>query len=350
MAATAVSYNQDALLTNTSNLYYEKGKVFDNVFESCDLLKAMRRKAKREVVGGAKIQVNLMYGHNEAGDSYSRYEQQNVAPQDGMTSAYFDWRQYGFPLSIDGLSEFQNQGPSKIQSLLGEKIEQLSMSFSERLNKDLLDVANYTISSEATGNSGKNILGLPAIMQKDPDGAGTLGGINQLTQTWWNNKVKDASDTSTGATFKRELNSLYNSCSRGAGGAPDLILMDQGTYENYIFSLQDQMRYTSTKSADIGFRSLMLNNAEVIWDSYVPDMDAGTNSTPGTALSDGTVFMINTKFLNLVIGKGKDFAPTPFRTPVDQDARTQLWLLYAQLVTSNRRKQGLMHDVVVAMT
>ena len=335
----------DALLTTTSNLYYEKGKVFDNVFESSDTLKALKAHAKREEIGGAKIQVNVMYGHNEAVDSYSRYEQVNIAPQDGMTSAFYDWAQYSAPVSIDGLSEFQNSSASKIQSLLGEKIEQASMSFAERINKDLMDVAD-SVATGITGNGGKNIISLPLLMQKDPTTGADVGGIDQSAETWWANQTKDSDAAgTTGVIFKNTMRNIYNSCTRGAGGQPDLIITDQVSHERYESSLDELTRYTSTNKGDVGFEHLVFKNARMVWDPYCPDMGAGTDGVPGTPLTHGSMFFINTKFLKLICGKGKDFAPTAFRTPVDQDARTQLWLFYGQLVTSNRRKNGVLYDI-----
>jgi hypothetical protein len=55
--------------------------------------------------------------------------------------------------------------------------------------------------------------------------------------------------------------------------------------------------------------------------------------------------MLNTKNLELVVGKGKDFKPLGFQQPVDQDARVGLWVFYGQLVCNNRRKLGVLHDI-----
>jgi len=348
-ATTNPNTSITSLLTTTSNLYYEKGKVFDNIFESSDTLKALKAHAKREAIGGAKIQVNVMYGANDAVDSYSRYEQVGIAPQDGMTAAYYDWAQYSAPVSIDGLSEFQNSSPAKIQSLLGEKIEQATMSLSERVNKDLMDLSGVSFAG-VTGNSGKNLVSIPHICQIAPTGAGSLGSIDQAAETWWNNQILDSGALDTALSQKANMRNVYNSCTRGAGGQPDLILTDQVSHENYEAVLDDHVRYSSTKSADVGFEHLMFKNAKMVWDSYCPDANAATNGTPGTPLTHGTMYFLNTKFLKLMCGKGKDFAPTEFRTPVDQDARTQLWLFYGQLVTSNRQKHGVLFEVSPAWT
>jgi len=347
MAATNRSIDYDALLTTTSELYYKKGIVQDNVFENNIVLKKLKAKGTK-TQGGEVIRAGIMTGANDGAQSYSRYEPVSVAPQNGMTIAHYPWAQYSAPVSIDGLSEFQNSGAAEIQDLLLEKTTQAAMSLQEKVNEHLMDVANITVSTGATGNDGKNLISLPLICQVDPTAPGLLGGVQQSTQPKWRN-INKTNAVDTWAGIIADMRYVFNSCSRGGGGAPNLIIADQHSFEQYEAGLDSKSRYTDMGSATAGFEKIYFKTAEMYWDSYVPDMAAGTNGVPGTALTNGSMFFLNTKFLDLVCGKGKDFKPTPFRTPVDQDARVQLILFYGNLITNNRRKQGLINSILASI-
>jgi hypothetical protein len=354
MAATSLTRSYDALLSLTADHYYKAGIVHDGVFKSNPTFAELHKKGlRREAVGGSKIQVNLMYGKNSSVDSYSRYGLIDTAPQDGMTPAFYDWAQYAGSVSIDGLSEFQNSGKPAIQKLLREKVKQLTMSFSERMNEDLFDIEGPASAGDGTtGNGGKNIIGLPLYIQGAPTGALDVGGIDQSVETWWANQTAN-SGTETSGTWtmlNQELRSMYNDCSKGSGGAPNILIADQGTFETYETGMDEKTRYQYTDKASIGFENIKFKGAKMFWDEHVGDPDGGYNwDNASYDGATGAVYFINTKFLELVVGKGKDFAPMGFQQPVNQDARTGLWVFYGQLVCSNRRKQGVLEDITVAL-
>lgn len=349
--AITYSRSMDALLSLTADNYYKAGIVHDGVFKSNPTFAKLYSKGLRtETTGGGKIQVNLMYGKNETVGSYSRYELIDTAPQDGIEPALYSWGQYAGSVSIDGLSEFQNSGAPAIQKLLQEKTKQLTMSFAEKMNADLFDVANISLANPiVTGNGGKNINGLSYYIHKDPTQAYGVGGILQSTNAWWRNQYQD-SGTETSGTFQmlnREMRNVYNDCSKGSGGAPDLMIASQDTYETYETGMDTKVRYTSSEDATVGFENIKFKGATLMWDEHVGDPTTPYNwdhasYSPST---QGAIYFVNTKFMELVVGKGKDFKPLGFQQPVNQDARTGLWVFYGQLVCSNRRKQGLIHDI-----
>jgi len=76
---------------------------------------------------------------------------------------------------------------------------------------------------------------------------------------------------------------LYNWCSRGSGGAPDFGVTDQVSFETYENSLGTKIRYQNTKMADMGFDTVKLRGATLVWDEQVPDIYTGTAAiTRGT--------------------------------------------------------------------
>ena len=58
------------------------------------------------------------------------------------------------------------------------------------------------------------------------------------------------------------------------------------------------------------------------------------------------MYLLNTDYLKFKIMKGMNFKKTPFREPTNQFAQVAYVVLACQLTTNNRRRQGLIHDMV----
>ncbi len=188
MAAVSKTESINALLTTTSKNYHKAGLVADNIFNSNPVFHCLHGKEdgiRQEDMGGDQIKVGLAYEGNSNVKSYSGYDELDDTPQDGITSAYFDWAQYSGANVLDGISKFKNSGKSKIVSLWREKTKQTTGQFAELLNKHLLDIANVTLATATTGNGGKNIISIPLMVEIDPTSTGAFGGINQANESWW---------------------------------------------------------------------------------------------------------------------------------------------------------------------
>jgi hypothetical protein len=115
---------------------------------------------------------------------------------------------------------------------------------------------------------------------------------------------------------------------------------DQVSYETYENSLGTKIRYTNTKMADMGFETTRLMGADLIWDEVVPDIEAGT-----TAITKGSLFLLNSKFYHLVIDSQTDIVTTPFIEPENQTARTAKILFMGNAGVSNIRKHGVLYAI-----
>jgi len=143
---------------------------------------------------------------------------------------------------------------------------------------------------------------------------------------------------STYAGLKVGLRRLYNHCSKGTGGSPNLVVADQVTYETYENALDTAIRFQSTKLGELGFDSIRLRGAEVIWDELVPDVDDGNLLAEGNS---GTAFFLNTEFYKLYIDSATDIVTTPFVSPENQTASTAKILFMGNAACSNLRKLGV---------
>lgn len=342
----------DALLTTTLENYREQ--LVDNIYKDSAFLAALRQFGGiAETAGGERIREMLMYESNSTVGSYEGYEQLDTTPQDGMTSAFYEWRELASTISISRREQRQNSNEAAIINLLEAKTKQAEMGLREAANTQLV---RGTVSGGTfvPGNNGKDMNPLGWFMRKlnatDPTSGGNVGNIAGATYDWWRHKtaVADNASADTGNSFalnvttyaglKVALRRMQNFCGRGSGGSPNLILMDQVSYETYENALDVNIRFQNTAMADLGFDSIKMAGAEVIWDETTPDIDSGT-----AAITKGTAFFINTNFFKLYIDSETNFVTTPFVTPENQTAMTAKVLLMANTCCSNLRKMGVLY-------
>lgn len=355
MSATSLTRTYERLLTTTSDLIHKRGEVTDNFFQSNPLFYRLHGnkggvRTKEVEAGGYFIRVNLLYDENGNVDSFDGYDILDDTPQDGITAAFFPWAHYSGANMLDGASKFKNSDKAKIVDLWMEIYNQTHYTMHERTNKDLLDIANITLSTATTGNSGKNLQGLPLMIQNDPTQSYNYGSINQSTGAGgkWRNRTA-SSTAATGTALYQEMMSLRNTCSRGPNGPPDFYLTDQVTWEIYTAYMNERIRYVSGEVADAGFEAVKFLSADVFWDVYTPDTENSANGADGTTLTAGTMFGINSKCMKLYIGKGFDFAPQGVRKAERQDAYREYLILRGQLVTDQRRKHGVLYGISPAI-
>jgi len=343
----------DALLSTTLDAYMSGGEMFDNIFKDSAFMALLRLSDAVETQnGGERIRAPLMYGKNSTVKSYSGADTLDTTIQDGITTAFYEWREIGGTVSITRKEERQNSGEAAKIALLGSKIKQAEMSMREELNHQ---VVQGTVSGTTfvPGNDVKDLNPLGWFLRKlnatDPTTGGNVCNIAGADYDWWRHKTSafngdsdpGNSFSNTVATYKGlvvALKRLYNFCSRGSGGAPNIALFDQVSYETYENALDDKVRYTNTKLADMGFDNIKLRGATCVWDEVVPEIDAGDITDP---LTTGTVFMLNTNFYKLIVDSETDVVSTPFVEPENQTVKTSKILFMGNTAVSNLRKHGV---------
>lgn len=346
----------DALLTTTLDAFVGGGSLFDQIFKDSAFLSLLRlSEAIQRQNGGERVRVPLMYGTNSTIKSYEGYETLDTTPQDGLTTAFFEWKEIGGTISISRKEERQNSGEAAKIALLESKIKQARMSLTEELSSQIV-LGTVDSAEFVPGNSGKDLNPLGYFLRKDvtanPTSGGNVGNI-AASNTWWRAKSAafGGASVDTGNAFAINvttykglvvaLRRLYNHCSRGSGGSPNIFLFDQVSYETYENALDDKVRYTNTKLADMGFDNVKLRGATCIWDEIVPDVENGT-----AAITKGTVFALNTNFFHLIIDSETDVITTPFVTPENQTAKTAKILFMGNTAVSNLRKHGVGYEIL----
>ena len=299
----------DELLSTTIANY--RDQLTDNIFEARPLTNFLMENGRiRMLDGGTKIVEPLIYGENSTVGSYSGYDTISLTAQTGISAAEYEWKQYAASIAISGIEEAKNNGEQAIINLLEAKVMQAEESMKEGFNAMFF--------GDGTGNSGKDWLGLEALV----DATAVVGGIDPAGTG--NGFWASYEEGTAGALSLADMATAYNTVSVG-NDHPDMIMTTQTLFEKYESLLQPQLRYTDTKTADSGFQNLLFKAAPVVYDVDCPS---------------GTVYFLNSKYLTLVGHSGKWFSQTDFVRPENLDARYALIMCYGNLTCRNRNKQG----------
>ena len=358
MPPSSRTLNYDALLSSTLDNY--RDKLTDNIFASSVFLSAIKSEGGYETRdGGDKIKVPLMYGKTPV-TSYSGYDTLDTTPADGITSAFADWRQLSTPIAISRIEERKNSGQAELFNLLKAKIQQAEMSLTEEINFQLL---GKTVSGTAfiNGNDDKDLDPLAFYVPKDPTASVSVSNINRNTYSWWRSRSIDGSsdgatskdsgalkgyDLNTWAELTAALRALYNYCSRGAGGSPNMVLTDQEGFETFEAALDNKTRYMQQAKGQLAFDNVMFKaGCPMYWDEMVPDLENSRAYDNRHATPTSTFFMLNTKFIKFIVDSQTNFITTPFVRPENQDAKVAQIMLYGNLCVSNLRKIGALYGV-----
>lgn len=345
--------NYDAILS-TSLFNYQRTLV-DNISKSnAYFYKIQENGLYEEEDGGVAIQIPLMYALGNA-DWYSSYDTLNTDPMDGITSAFFDWRQLSVPVSISRLEERKNSTTDRIISLIESKIIQAELGIKEKFSKAVLQGSLASGGAALTTADSSNVNGalgvdpLPLLISSTPAASVNVGAINGSTATWWQNQIKQSALTSANkaSDFLFEVSNLYDQCAKGPGGPPDFAFMDQVTYEMFNTAYYQVYRRQMESDNNYPFENVRFRRTLLFWDEFVPDVMNGT-LTPNTGA--GTLYFLNTKFTGMKYDKETNFVSRPFQQPVNQDARVAHILWMGNQFISNRRKHGVWFNIPRSLT
>ncbi len=358
---SSLTDNYDALLTTT--LRNMQPRIHDNITRGNKFLAWLKSRGRfRSVDGGERVQAPLMHAQNSTSDIYSGYGTLDTTPQDGITSAFYDWAQLSVSIAISRKEERQNSGSSQKINLLQAKTMQAEASIRETLNNCIVsgkistgasaDLGQFVARTGTLDTSASGPLPLTAIIDANASRSVSIGNINGNTYSFWRNLATDSAAT-TFAGLKQDMNNAYNDASKGTGGSPDLILGDQVAWEQYWNSLQTQERYITPRSLDVlgGVESLRFRGAEFIWDEIVPDVktNADVVDAIGT-ITLSTMYFINSSTMEWVVDSGTDFITTPFVRPENQDAKVAQILWMGALGCNNRRKNHVLMGISQSIT
>jgi len=294
-----------------------KATLADQVTKTTPLLAALDSKAKVTEDGGLTLRRPVLFDLNDTVGSYDGYDPIDVTPQDGFGYAEYSWKQYAGSVTIDGKTEALNEGSARIIAILEAKMEQLRLSTTQDIDAMLW--------GDGTGNAGKDMLGLQAIILD----TGVLGGIDSATETWWKSKVVAGAISLATTAGVKSLNSILNSL-KIVNSKPDFEFTTQANFESYEALAVPNIRFQDLHMAELGFEAVSHKGAEVLFEDNVPS---------------ASWYFINSNHLEFVQKDNRWMKLLPFGSPVNQDAKTALVVSMGNLITDVRRAHGVATSV-----
>lgn len=307
------NYDTD-VLTATWNVFLSK-QPKDAIFQNLALLDVLNKRAKTRRKGGLKLLEPLMYAKSTSGGSYSGWDTFDISPQEGLTNAEFLWKYYYWSVTISGQEEQENAGEAQQIDLLESKWDQAKLSMVDDIGRDLF--------LDGTGNGGKNITGLALMV----DNSGTYGNIARASNSWWSSQ-ENGNAVALTVAGANGLRRMFNDCAFGQmKRTPNLIITTQILFEAYEALMDSNMRYSNTGEQNVGFANpnLMFRNAPMFWDDYC---------------QSGHLYMLNTEYIKWIVNSDRDFVPTAWKVPTNQDGKVAQILFAGNLTASNCRHQG----------
>tara|TARA_R100000306_G_scaffold51415_2_gene48405 strand:+ start:10171 stop:11202 length:1032 start_codon:yes stop_codon:yes gene_type:complete len=335
---TQKTVNIDSLTTST--WYSIVDGVRDQVFKITPFLNKLQESGqiREKALSGTHWEVAVRTEKQDQNiESFGKGNQFGVSDQEFMTRMIVYPKNIGTSITRYWTQEAQNMGPAKLLDYVEELVDATRMS--------LLDYFETNLITGATGTD--DMTGLDELISTTPT-TGTVQGITRSTNTWTHNLVTDVDGVSGTnptpfATLLDVMDSMYNRCSEykgmGPRRSPDLILCSRQVYQLYERGIMASgvLQWTppiQTKRANLGFGSLFYKDAELLW-------------SPGVA-SD-RMYFLNSGSLEFRIQPGLWMEMTPWKWLDGRYLdRTAQIVCRGNLVATNFRNQGVLHDILLS--
>ncbi len=327
MAATTTSENWDAAWTLTMRA--KRKELTDNFFDAYPTLDMFRSGGALVTDnGGKEIQADILYAGNSA-QYFSGYDVLTTDAVDGITAAFYPFRYAAVPITINFTEEQENRKREAAMSLLEAKTRQSMLTLRDQINSSLY-----------SAQTGKAPLGFQDIIADVPGTSPTtLGGITVSGNSWWQNKANNATADTSFKTIVNtnfyegmiRMSSRWNDVSEG-NEQPTNIFTTNSIYADFeeIFEGTGYQRLSGKDSPGVDGRLPSFRGIPVQY-----DRDCGT----------GRMYFLNTNYLKLHMQAGMNFSKTPFKENANQLAKVAFITVGLQVVTNNRRRQGVIYNL-----
>lgn len=347
LSLTAESYKTDMTLSFLHEHLMSK-EVADGIHTKLPELKAMFGVGQegydegdtmasgrlRKVPSGNSLDIEIEYETNDTVQAYSRYGIISTKPQEGFTRAFVDWKQYAASTTIDGYSERINGGGAEsLFPILRRKTSQTAKSFKRAIAIDLWGQNNSVVADSLVLN------GIPYYVGTDPT-TGTCAAVDRslADNTFWRNRYNGTSQavTETAPSFSaRGVEDLFDmilESSPGGGDGVDVFFMSD-TVMGYVFKrMSNAIIYEPGGSGEVGLGKIMIHGRPAVHTKHCPA---------------GRIYGLSLDTWYVAVHPNANFTPKPFQQPWNQDARTALSLLQANVICENPR-WNLVYSGIVA--
>lgn len=308
----------------------QKKEVVDNIFDATPFYFWMKKKGRmtEDYTGGEYLTVPLLRGRNETVAMYQKGGSFPISQTDKLDVARYDWKIMGISLVRYMVDEKINRGRAKIINKMQVELDVAKLSLIEKIETYLF--------ADGTGESGKAFNGLDIICDEDPTAAVTspqveVGGIAQADNTFWRNVYRqmDTDGTVVSLNMMESWKYAFRNAKNGSD-APDIFVTTDQILDWYDDECLDIKAIVNKSLGDAGFENLMWRGLPII-------------TSP--SCKSGSLYMLNTKYLNWVAQAGMNFDMTDWKTAPDTLDKYAQIVVSGNLVTSKRNAQAVVFDI-----
>lgn len=289
--------------------HYEK-KLYDNIFQAYPLLERMLYKNQvKEFEGGEKIFVDIEYGENSNVGWIKKSGTIPTEDDEIITAVEDEWRILAGTVKFNDFDNVRNRGEARLVDLIKTKIKNLDKTMRKTLATNL-----------HTAQAGDAMNGLPDIVSTST----TLHGVAVSDCSAWASAYADNTSEPLAVI---DMATAYNTVSDGADHV-DLVDSSQTLYEKYESMVAPQLRFSDSRTADAGFsENLKYKGAVLVLDKLC---------------TSDRMYFLNTDYLYLAFIKDRKFHVFPSVQASNQIYEVSKVVCYCNLMTSNRRYQGML--------
>ena len=316
----------------SSTLFSIRDTEVDALYNKVAVLDGMRKNGGVESInGGIKIQRPLsIQDHSGITQLQSGYEPVDLAVQNVLQPAIYDWCDFTQPIVISKKEEMENSSEHAQIRIVEARMRNVMASLRRELNKQILSGRSTVLSDMNTLNGldiSTGFLENAAPLAQ----VGTVGGLSKGTYLvdGWHNRYLDAS-----AGFAiSDLYDMYIDANAVApAGDVSHLIMSKGAMASYRDALFAQERFVQSDKLDGGRMVLAFNGAGA---EYDPVMGFTADSDVVSA------YMLNYDGIKLVFHPEGDFNVSPFENISGTTARAALLYVKVQLIADHLGSQGL---------
>lgn len=231
-------------------------KVADTILNSNVYFQRAVRSAKKW--GGRTLRAPVKYAKNSTGGSFAGFDLLSVAATDNRINLEYTpcWQQITVALPMDELAVADTE----------EKVLDLMKLELQGAAEDMADDLGTLFYLDGTGNGGKDILGLGALID-DGSSVATIGGQSRTTYP----SLKSTVTASSGTLTLAKMDTLWNACISGLN-KPTAIAVTEAVYSFYGQLLRPQERINKSLGqmkglkGGTGFTGLAFNDVSVTAD------------------------------------------------------------------------------------
>lgn len=312
----------------------------DNLFKAVPLLDQMKKQGGVEYFdGGQRVDVPLILAeHSTITQLSTGYEPVNLAVQDALRNASYNWCDFVAPIVINKKEELSNRGERAIVSIAEARMKSVMGLLKREFEKQSV-AGTSTILSDLNTLNGAVAGG---FFECAAFGAQTnsVGGISKAAfPADYQNQFLSA--TAGGLAFSTDgigqLTDLYIQAQlrNPDGGAPNLILCSPIMYRAYKQLLFANERFIDEKTLDGGKLALAFHGAMMFVDPNLPVAGSGVGNTV-------SAYLLDTKHIKLAMDSDADFTMSDFEHVSGYAARSANVYVRAQLYLDHLASQAVL--------